>query len=58
MRAGLIPSRMLQEKRIAYERAQSINNANNNDDASQTGKIKSQFIFFHFRFLEIQINQI
>ncbi|EFX85576.1 hypothetical protein DAPPUDRAFT_313968 [Daphnia pulex] len=26
MRAGLIPSRMLQEKRIAYERAHSANN--------------------------------
>jgi hypothetical protein len=26
MRAGLIPSRMLQEKRIAYERAHSVNN--------------------------------
>jgi len=30
MRAGLIPSRMLQEKRIAYERA---NSANNNGDS-------------------------
>ena len=30
MRAGLIPSRMLQEKRIAYERAHS---ANNNGDS-------------------------
>ncbi len=33
MRAGLIPSRMLQEKRIAYERAHSANN-----NADQQGK--------------------
>ena len=35
MRAGLIPSRMLQEKRIAYERAHHA--ANNNSDDQQTG---------------------
>ncbi|XP_057371853.1 MAGUK p55 subfamily member 7-like isoform X1 [Daphnia carinata] len=45
MRAGLIPSRMLQEKRIAYERAHS---ANNNSDqqgcspARSIGSLKSE----------------
>ena len=38
MRAGLIPSRMLQEKRIAYERA---NSANNNGD-SLVGKYQNE----------------
>ena len=31
MRAGLIPSRMLQEKRIAYERSHADNNNENGD---------------------------
>ena len=46
MRAGLIPSRMLQEKRIAYERAHS---ANNNGD-SLVGKSHSPpppFLLIH-----------
>lgn len=37
MRAGLIPSRMLQEKRIAYERSHSANN--NAADQQEQGTI-------------------
>ena len=45
MRAGLIPSRMLQEKRIAYERAHSANN-----NADQQGE---SLLFIRFRWLSI-----
>ncbi|XP_045031031.1 MAGUK p55 subfamily member 7 isoform X5 [Daphnia magna] len=41
MRAGLIPSRMLQEKRIAYERAHS---ANNNSDQQENEDFDRQEI--------------
>lgn len=41
MRAGLIPSRMLQEKRIAYERAHSANN-----NADQQGIIRFDSMVF------------
>lgn len=52
MRAGLIPSRMLQEKRIAYERAHS--NANNNDDATQSGILKPSL--FHLALLVFKLS--
>jgi hypothetical protein len=45
MRAGLIPSRMLQEKRIAYERAHSANN-----NADQQGE---SLLFIRLRWLSI-----
>ena len=51
MRAGLIPSRMLQEKRIAYERAHSANN-----NADQQGKSFQKFLYRFLLYLKKKRN--